>query len=241
MIKCEICKKTFKSLKALASHIVVHNIKVKDYYDTFIKTKDNICLNYGTVGDCKKFTNFKSITVGYHDYCSKKCLCNAPHIKKHRSESKLGDKHWLKKSCCSHPCKGKTYDEIHGKDKAAKLRKILSKKQTEIMNNGWAAHMNSFIKNPSKPQVKLFKICKSIFPETILNYKCLNYSIDIAIIDEMIAIEYDGSYWHQDKDADLRRQKNIERQGWSFLRYTDYVPTKEELQKDVKKLIQNRV
>ena len=55
----------------------------------------------------------------------------------------------------------------------------------------------------------------------------------------MIAIEYDGSYWHQDKSADEKRQKEIEGIGWRFLRYRDYIPTLDELKNDLKEILDN--
>ena len=107
------------------------------------------------------------------------------------------------------------------------------KRDSERMLNGGAAHANSFITNPSKPQVELFNLVKEDHPESILEYPCLNYSIDIVIPNLKIAIEYDGSYWHQDQEKDDKRQREIEDQGWTFLRYRDYVPSKEELRKDI--------
>lgn len=101
------------------------------------------------------------------------------------------------------------------------------------MLDGQASYMNSFITNPSKPQVELFKLTSSIYPASILNCPSLNFSIDIAIPELMIAIEYDGSYWHQNQEADDRRQKLLEKEGWKFLRYRDYIPTKDELEKDI--------
>lgn len=94
---------------------------------------------------------------------------------------------------------------------------------------GQASYMNSFIKNPSKPQVKLYEMTKELYSQAILNYSCLNYSIDIAIPDLMVAIEYDGSYWHKDKEKDFIRQKELEDHGWKFIRYIDRIPSKEEL------------
>ena len=101
------------------------------------------------------------------------------------------------------------------------------------MLNGGAAYARSFLKRISKPQLKLFNETKEIYPETTLEYPCLNYSIDIAIPHLRIAIEYDESYWHQDQEADDKRQKKIENEGWTFLRYRDYVPSKIELERDI--------
>lgn len=97
------------------------------------------------------------------------------------------------------------------------------------MKNGGAAHANSFVKNPSKPQKELYELCKTMFPNVVLNYKCLNYSIDIAIPNLQIAIEYDGSYWHQNPLYDTTRQKEIEKQGWTVIRYVDELPSRKQL------------
>ncbi len=107
---------------------------------------------------------------------------------------------------------------------------------SEYMLNGGAAHAASFVKNPSKSQVELYKLIKSLYPDSMLNYPSLNRVIDIAIPDQMIAIEYDGSYWHQDQEADETRQKELEAIGWKFLRYYDYVPSIDELEKDLRKM-----
>lgn len=116
------------------------------------------------------------------------------------------------------------------------LEKVIPKRRMYMLNGG-AAYISSFIKNPSKPQVELFELVKTIYPKTILNFPCLNFSIDIVIPEINIAIEYDGSYWHQNKDYDNKRQKLIENQGWKFLRYVDYIPQIEELEKDIHNLL----
>jgi hypothetical protein len=120
--------------------------------------------------------------------------------------------------------KGKTYLEIHGKEKAKKL--IEDKKIS-------GAIACSRMTNPSIPQLKLFELTKELYPNTILNYSVSYFCIDVAIIDKKIAIEYDGSYWHQNKEKDSIRQKEIEKLGWSFIRYTDYIPSKQELVRDI--------
>lgn len=99
----------------------------------------------------------------------------------------------------------------------------------EYMLNGGAAYCNQFIKNPSKPQIELFEMVQKIMPYCYLNYPCGRYSIDIAIPDLNFAIEYDGEYWHQNKDYDLKRQKEIEEDGWKFIRFYNKLPSIEEL------------
>ncbi len=70
-----------------------------------------------------------------------------------------------------------------------------------------------------------------------MNYPVMNYSVDIVIPELMIAFECDGSYWHQDKEKDDRRQKEIEDLGWRFIRYMDVVPLKEQIIEDIDSII----
>ena len=106
------------------------------------------------------------------------------------------------------------------------------------MLNGFASHVYSFNKNPSKPQVKTFELIKSVFADAVLNFPVyeVNRIIDIAIPSLKIAVEYDGSYWHKDENLDIIRQKDIENLGWRFLRYRDHVPSLEELKHDINKI-----
>lgn len=124
--------------------------------------------------------------------------------------------------------KGKKYREIHGPEKA---KKLIEDKRI----SGAIAY--SKVTNPSKPQVELFNLTKELYPQAIINFPIVGFCIDIAIIDKKIAIEYDGSYWHQDIEKDLKRQKGLENLGWKFVRYMDYIPTKEELIQDINKII----
>ncbi len=118
--------------------------------------------------------------------------------------------------------------------------KCKNEKQKERMLNGGAAYIRSFIKNPSKPQVELFHLVQELHSDTVLEYSCLNYSIDIVVPQLSLAIEYDGSYYHQDERYDQKRQKELEAESWIFLRYRDYIPTKEELTRDINKLLEQR-
>lgn len=122
--------------------------------------------------------------------------------------------------------KGKTWEELMDVEVSKRNRKKLSK----WMKNGHAAHMNRFITNPSKPQVELYNMVLELCPYAILNYPCLNYSIDIAIPFLNIAIEYDEPYWHQNGEYDEKRQKDLEEEGWSFIRF-ESLPSKRNIRK----------
>ena len=107
-----------------------------------------------------------------------------------------------------------------------------------MLNGGAAkARKGLTISSISIPQVELFKLVKQLFHNVELEYPCKNKSIDIAIIDHMIAIEYDEPKSHTDKEYDKNRQELIESEGWKFLRYWDYIPTLDELKNDIYSLI----
>ena len=132
--------------------------------------------------------------------------------------------------------KGKTnsYTANSCKLRVGARNPMYGKKNTgssEYMRNGGAGLANSFIVNPSKPQVHLYERIKIFYPSAVLNYPFLNYSIDIAIPELKIAIEYDEPYWHQGREEnDAIRQQNIEAKGWKFIRYYK-LPSDEELEK----------
>lgn len=64
---CEICKKEFKNIKGLSSHIrQTHHILSETYYIQYIDS-NNICKI------CKQPTKFISLSCGFHKYCSYKC------------------------------------------------------------------------------------------------------------------------------------------------------------------------
>lgn len=110
-----------------------------------------------------------------------------------------------------------------------------------FMKNGQSPYILSFIKTPSKGEVRLREIVKGLFPTSEHTYKILNYAVDVAIVECKIVVEYDGSYWHRDKEYDDKRQKEIETLGWTFLRYVDYLPAKEQIKLDIENVMKNRV
>lgn len=129
--------------------------------------------------------------------------------------------------------------------------KRLAEKQRQRMLDGKAVYMLSFVQNPSKPQVELYNRIKEIYPTAILNYPFYrgegkrSYSFDVAIPELMICFESDGSYWHQDKENDLIRQKEIEELGWKLIRYypvdiIKQVPSIEQIKIDINNIMENK-
>lgn len=124
------------------------------------------------------------------------------------------------------------------KHAASFIKKETFEKKREWMLNGGSSYVNSFNKNPSKPQVKLFEIINKLYSSSIMNYSFLNYSLDIAIPDLKIVIESDGSYWHQNDQNDIKRQKAIEEKGWKVIRYKNVdsikdVPSIDKIKSDI--------
>lgn len=130
-MECKICLEKFEKANKLSLHINKHNISKIEYYNRFlIKENEGICY-------CGNSCKFISITLGYHKYCSTKCLSNDPNIKEKIKEKVSGEKHWLHRGGI-HPSKGKSYEEIHGEEKAKKLKNKLNelgKKLTGEKNN----------------------------------------------------------------------------------------------------------
>lgn len=112
--------------------------------------------------------------------------------------------------------------------------------QTLYKNYG-VYSLNELNNTVSKPQLELFKICQTILPYPVLEYYCSGKFIDIAIPKLGVAIEYDGSYWHQDDESDMKRQKLLENEGWTFLRYIDYVPNEDVLLNDINQILVNNI
>lgn len=215
-ITCLICNSTWKSFRSLIKHVnQSHKMSSKEYYDTYLKKEtDGVCK------ECGSKTGFLDIRRGYSSFCSPRCS-GKNNIQKGRE------------TCL------KNFGVLYG------FHKKEVKDQHKIrMLNGQAAYMNSCIKNPSDPQVELFEIVKKIFPDCVLNFpiivskdKC--YAIDIAIPNLKIAIEHDTLFHLETQDNDTKRQSDIEKLGWSFLRYLgNEVPRYEDIFRDLRFLVE---
>lgn len=54
-------------------------------------------------------------------------------------------------------------------------------------------------------------------PANYVNYKVGKRYIDIALVRDKIAIEYNGAIWHKDKAKDISRAKELTKRGWRVL------------------------
>lgn len=85
----------------------------------------------------------------------------------------------------------------------------------------------------SKQQLQVYDMVYKKYPNAELNYPFSICSLDIFICvnDVKIDIEYDGSYWHTDKQKDIERDKFLQSQGFKTLRIRSghLLPTEQEL------------
>lgn len=169
-------------------------------------------------------------------YCSLSCKSKAQDrskIKYNRNGSK--NPRWLGSdiSCICPQCKIEFFQRPHVNPRKYCSKICFGKSVSKRLKEGFAAEMNEKIQNPSKPQLKIYDIVKEKYSDAKLNYPSKGFSIDVAIPSKMVAIEYDGSYWHKDIEKDNKRQRILESIGWKFLRYVDYIPTKNDLYNNI--------
>lgn len=85
----------------------------------------------------------------------------------------------------------------------------------------------------SKQQVELYEMVKGRYNNAQLNFPFESCLLDVFVIVNNISIdiEYDGSYWHQDQQRDIKRDKFLQSQGFKTLRVRSghLLPTEQEL------------
>lgn len=72
-----------------------------------------------------------------------------------------------------------------------------------------------------------------------LNYPCGPYHIDVALLDKMIASEYDSWYYHYGRqEYDAKKDSFLLARGWKVLHIKSgaYIPTRQELDEAVARL-----
>lgn len=102
---------------------------------------------------------------------------------------------------------------------------IQQKARRSLMENGSG--------KASSQQIQLYEIIQKKYPTAVLNYpfgRCL-LDIFVCIDNTLLDIEYDGSYWHQDKQHDIKRDKFLQANGFKTLRIRSghLLPTEDEL------------
>lgn len=132
--------------------------------------------------------------------------------------------------------------KIGEKSKGKKHSEEFKERQKQRLLNGQALKMNKCIKKLSKPELKLREIIQEFYPNCEFQYRVLKYALDIALVDKKIAIEYDGWYHFDCQESVNRhnkRQKEIELEGWKFIRYNIFqpFPDKNKVKQDIESLV----
>lgn len=118
-----------------------------------------------------------------------------------------------------------------------KLYNQLIQKNAEIRNIVSYNNLRKLNKlKVSKGEVLLFEIAKKYFPNAISSHRIQRHDrwawiIDVAIPDYNLALEFDGTYWHQDPKKDKRRDQSLLSLGWKTIRFRyPAAPPREELE-----------
>ena len=103
--------------------------------------------------------------------------------------------------------------------KRPEIRKKISRKLSEVYRNRpelWANTRLAKLGKASKPQLELLKIVRRKFPNAKLNYRIpqTRRFADVAVLSEKEDFEFDGEYWHRDKQKDEERDREINSAGW---------------------------
>lgn len=89
----------------------------------------------------------------------------------------------------------------------------------------------------SQAQIKIAEMTGGV-----LNYKLGGHAVDVAIVEEQIAIEYDSWYYHSHRSLeDRRRNTQIKNEGWRLLivRSNSRTPTRKQIEYHLNKLRNN--
>jgi very-short-patch-repair endonuclease len=125
-----------------------------------------------------------------------------------------------------------------GKKRTDEFKKLQREK---MLKNG--NQIRKHIKKISNEEIKLRNMVKELYPNCEFQYGVFNYDLDVALVEEKIAIEYDG-YYHfcseEKKEYHKQRQQQIENEGWKFYRVTmfDKFPSIEEVKEQIENLME---
>ena len=128
----------------------------------------------------------------------------------------------------------KTLRDKYGVDNISQIEEVKKKKKESTMKHYGVENpfQNGFIPTSSQ-QIQLYEIIKEKYPNAELNYPFSTCSLDIFVCVNNIKldVEYDGSYWHQDKQKDIKRDKFLQSRGFKTLRIRSgrLIPAEQEL------------
>jgi len=175
-----------------------------------------------------KISKYKKQHNPMHDYNivqrmaeTKKIMCKDPEYLKKLSAS-------LSKFHFENPGFAKNVYKKYRDEDGEKYKKD-RKKQSDSLRKYWKEnpdkHPNIKMVNVSKPQRALFELVKKYYNNAELEVPIkTNYGIryaDIVLKNNGLILEYDGEYWHRDKEKDLQRDFELQFCGWTVLHFND--------------------
>lgn len=153
-----------------------------------------------------------------------------------KSKKAIQEKYGVKKAFQSKDIREKAKESSrlkYGVDYALQNEEIRKQAQEALTKSG---------KVPvSKPQRAIFDLLQKHYKNCYLNYPESLLSLDCAVfLDNVkIDIEYDGWYWHQNQQKDIKRDRVVQKRGYKVLRIkgSSDIPKEEELLSQINELI----
>jgi len=207
----------FSTLTLTANHPVLLDGKWQESEKAKIGDKLNILANM-----CKRC---KKLIPSWKKYCSHSC-----------QSLDITDRQWASKEHRENISK-KTSAQLkreyaNGTRDPHKITEKANKKTRELVKEGkhslqqeWVRRLGSSKMGQKGFMSGIEQQMKAILDDFEVNYitqmSVKQFFVDFGLPEYKIAIEVDGLYWHQDKEKDLRRQREIEAEGWFVLRFDE--------------------
>lgn len=162
---------------------IINYCNENQIYDIPFKEKVYLCINnIKSIPTCKnpncnKNVKFKNLKIGYHGYCSKKCISSDPNIKKLKEENSL-KKYNTKTPAQSERIKEKiikTNIKMYGGNSPMSDQKIKNKSKNTLIKN-WSVDNPSKSEDILKKRIDSFK--KSNYKETFKQTSLQKYGVE---------------------------------------------------------------
>lgn len=225
-MKCEICGREFKK-----GHNWVHHMTTQQYYDKYIKTKED-----GICKICKVPTIWHKQQFCYDEYCQlhKPEKIHSSYRNRDKAIATCKTKFNGKLNSGAWNSRNQRLDQFEIDNNCTRTKKLI-----QLYGQGWLAlnlprlycgKQNTFVSNEYLPQIIEYSSKKHVnlkgkAESYILehlqyegqiqpnNRKVINpKELDIYIPDLKLAIEFNGTYWHAEErqeNINVHREKSI--------------------------------
>lgn len=238
---CKICKQKCKSNIGLSTHLnCKHKLNTKKYYDQFFKQiNEDKCLI------CSKLTNFRTLSRGYHQYCSRVCSkeCNKGEkvirifrkcktCKKKMRVKIISNSVFCRIKCKTLFSRGKQVPKnVREKISRALKGRVFSEEHRKKMSESGKG------RKFSKEHIRKLRESRRVYKDTkielalqeVLKKLKIKFRTQELIlgrpdifIEPNLCLFADGNYWHnllgrREYDANIGRQ--LRKKGYSVLRF----------------------